>query len=405
MLTIRYSAHSFQEEFRRFAAFVEVQPEQEGRMFDSFLSGFVRTREYYKSDLHREGLRRLNVASWKDRDVGTGCILGKVVDAIEIPAGPSQARNNLVEWEGGRYKPNHLPLIEARDGGPNRMALESALFDFFTGDLEPEEAMDELVRYLGRKYDVLAYLFFLRDWERFMPIAPTYFEDAFARLQMTAKGEPIRLVGKASWENYAVYNAALKLMQDALHGRGIEQVRLIDAHSFVWMLARGVPVEGPLRTITPTEAEEPVPPTRNAPLIDWEQWAAACRLNGKLAEELVEKRELERLESAGRPDLAAKVRIVSEDHRLGYDVWSVELTGEPRHLEVKSARREDGCAIFYVTENEWQRSRELPNYWFCLVFGIRSELPEVEYLSAAEFAQEWLTPMAHSARVPARIGA
>lgn len=400
--SIDYSASLFQLEYRRFAAFVEAEKEQGGERFSSFLHGFTKEQEFYKTDVHREALKRLNVGAWTETDVGTGRILESVIAAIEIKEEPSHPRNNLVNWEGRQYGESsctHLSLYEAKEGR-NRTAYESALFDLYKGQMEPEDAMEELIRYGGRKYDFLAYLLFIHDWEQFMPIAPTYFEKGFARLGVTLDGEPFRLSGRASWENYTAYNAALQMIREALRGQGIEHVRLLDAHSFVFMLARIVPEGGPLRPLSPEETEDPIEPLRPAHIVDFEKWQAACRLNGKLAEEWVEARERQRLVAEGRADLAACVRRVSDDHTLGYDIASVETDERPRYIEVKSARRENGAAVFYLTENERQRSRELANYWFCLVFKVRSEEAEAQFIRAEEFADTWLTPVVHAARVP-----
>jgi hypothetical protein len=43
--------------------------------------------------------------------------------------------------------------------------------------------------------------------------------------------------GQCSWENYAAYNNALADVQNELRERaGVTNARLIDAHSFCWML-------------------------------------------------------------------------------------------------------------------------------------------------------------------------
>lgn len=78
----------------------------------------------------------------------------------------------------------------------------------------------------------LAYLFFLKDMRRFMPIRPTIFDRAFKVL-----GIDLVTARKCSWENYQRFNAALREVRSALAlAADLTRVRLIDAHSFCWML-------------------------------------------------------------------------------------------------------------------------------------------------------------------------
>ena len=69
-----------------------------------------------------------------------------------------------------------------------------------------------------------------------MPIKSTTFEEAFHLL-----GIDYELSGRCSWENYEGYLRRLESVQDMLNRQDIvpeikRQVRLIDAHSFCWML-------------------------------------------------------------------------------------------------------------------------------------------------------------------------
>ena len=92
----------------------------------------------------------------------------------------------------------------------------------------------------GAKYPLLGYLYFLKDMDRFMPIQPTTFDRAFRDL-----GIDLVTVRNCSWENYQQFNTALRGVQGALVGTGdLTKIRLIDAHSFCWMLARQLRDEG-----------------------------------------------------------------------------------------------------------------------------------------------------------------
>ncbi len=84
------------------------------------------------------------------------------------------------------------------------------------------------------KYPLLGYLYFLKDMDRFMPIRSRTFDRAFRDL-----GIDLITARNCSWENYQRYNSALGTVQRALAALdGLATVRLIDAHSFCWMLEK-----------------------------------------------------------------------------------------------------------------------------------------------------------------------
>jgi hypothetical protein len=70
--------------------------------------------------------------------------------------------------------------------------------------------------------------------DRFMPIQPTTFDRAFCGL-----GLELVTLRNCSWQNYQRFNAALGEVREALASiDGLSNVRLIDAHSFGWLLER-----------------------------------------------------------------------------------------------------------------------------------------------------------------------
>jgi hypothetical protein len=165
--------------------------------------------------------------------------------------------------------------------------------------------MMRLTALFARKYDFIAYLFFLRDWERFMPIAPSHFDLVFPMLDARVDGQLLKTRKRCSWENYSSYNEAFRLVREALEGMGIPRVRLLDAHSFCWMLGNCTVSESG----SPLDIEPPEPNT-----VDFEARARRLKFIGDMAEEAVVNFERKRLDETGRSDLSAKVRRVSADH-------------------------------------------------------------------------------------------
>ncbi|MBX9646857.1 MAG: DUF3883 domain-containing protein [Xanthobacteraceae bacterium] len=91
---------------------------------------------------------------------------------------------------------------------------------------------------------------------------------------------------------------------------------------------------------------------------------------GRDGEELVFHFERQRLEAHDRPDLARKIRWVSEEDGdgAGYDILSFDTKGKERFLEVKTTVGSD-ITPFYITRNELSFSSERPEaFRLCRVF-------------------------------------
>jgi hypothetical protein len=91
---------------------------------------------------------------------------------------------------------------------------------------------------------------------------------------------------------------------------------------------------------------------------------------GRDGEELVIQFERERLKQRDRPDLAEKIRWVSEEDGdgAGYDILSYDEKGKERFLEVKTTVGSD-TTPFYITRNELSFSSERPEaFRLCRVF-------------------------------------
>jgi hypothetical protein len=91
---------------------------------------------------------------------------------------------------------------------------------------------------------------------------------------------------------------------------------------------------------------------------------------GRDGEELVIQFERERLKQRDRPDLAKKIRWISEEDGdgAGYDILSFDEKGRERFLEVKTTVGSD-TTPFYITRNELSFSSERPEaFRLCRVF-------------------------------------
>ncbi len=89
---------------------------------------------------------------------------------------------------------------------------------------------------------------------------------------------------------------------------------------------------------------------------------ARNRTLGKQGEERILRSEDSRLRAEGRPDLAKKIRWVSEEDGdgAGYDILSFDVSGDEQFLEVKTTSGHR-TTPFYLSENERSLSVERPD--------------------------------------------
>lgn len=411
--TMSLSALTFQAQFSRFEK--QVRQNSGGDSFTSFLDGLPAEWEDYKQDVRVEALRRLNLPAWKKAEVGKGRILKRVIEAIEIYDPKRDLRNNLVAWQNryGHKAKSHRALLDARADAGARRDFEQWAFDFFHDRSAQDQAFERFRQLAGDRYDLVAYLFFLKDWTHFMPIAPTTFDAAFQLL-----GLDLVTAKHCSWDNYSSYNQALLAVQHALRDiAGVTNARLIDAHSFCWMLVRmKLPAaDSPVVIPTPKiiSGLQAIPLTTKSSSnesdaetgfgkMDEQQFVqrdAERRRLGRLAQDIAIQSECKRLREAGHPNPEQVVCPVWDEPGRGYDILSCEIDGTPRHIEVKAARQTGNDLSFFLTQNEWSKSRTKPNYCFYLVLKVESKKPEVLIIESGEVSQDCLAPVNYLASI------
>jgi hypothetical protein len=228
------SQDRFQEQFQRFRRLIAAN--DKGHDFTNFHEGIAAAWEDYKPRLREHALRILAPDNWSEGEIGSGSILQHTIDAIEIQDSRANLTNNLVFWQNrfGHANRDHRVLLEAVSNVGLRSELERLLFDLYHRGADDGALFDRLSELTGAKYPLLAYLYFLKDIDRFVPIQPTTFDRAFRDL-----GIDLVTLRNCSWENYRDFNAAILEVQEALMSLdGLSAARLIDAHSFCWMLQK-----------------------------------------------------------------------------------------------------------------------------------------------------------------------
>ncbi|MCC5849958.1 MAG: DUF3883 domain-containing protein [Verrucomicrobia bacterium] len=376
--------------------------------FKDFNIGAAFAGESYKTAVFLRALDILNAAKLRRKHIGSGKIASTVCSMIEINEGKG-CRNNMVQWEGkqGPQSRSHRQMLEAM-GDPERLEkLETLLYDLYCEEGDEVQIFGDLVSLLGARYDLLAYLFYLKDPNRFLPISPTNFEIAFHQL-----GIPLQLSGLCSWENYREYLARIRAVQHRLTAYGHPGCQLIDAHTFCWMLAKLTPLDGAYPTITPVylKGDAQSAPAKATPPSDRTSVTLKTpedflndqkrrnQLGGK-SESTVYNAEVANLKAAGRGDLATKVKPVSDNIGLGYDIESFHPDGNPKRIEVKTASVSGDVWQFYLSENELEKATRIDGYVFALVRNPESQNPKIWEFDGPDIEKATLRPTTYHVSV------
>jgi predicted restriction endonuclease len=215
----------FERQFKAFRAFVK---EESGIEFASFASNpYTEKQEGYKYHIYTAGRAQLGFQSWKPSDIGSGKISEAAIAAIELQ------ENNLVQWQAryGEKRRPHQPLFNAKGKFEDLQVIEQWLFTVYREE-QDEKSFAGLIGCFGKTYPLLSYLFFLKDRSRYLPIAPEKFDRGFKHL-----GADFKTSHQCSWENYSRFLALVNEVKTLLSENLAAEVSLLDAHSFVYMLA------------------------------------------------------------------------------------------------------------------------------------------------------------------------
>lgn len=107
---------------------------------------------------------------------------------------------------------------------------------------------------------------------------------------------------------------------------------------------------------------------------------------GDRGEVLVVELEKRRLIEAGRKDLADKIdHIAQRDDSAGFDISSFDKNGKQRPIEVKATESANLTQGFFISDNELQKAKTLPNYHVYVVFSALSSSPKILPLKKPDF--------------------
>lgn len=338
-----------------------------GEVFVGFDHPFIQSDEIeYKRLVVAKAHEALQLSRWKAWAKQPGLILGSVRNACS----PDVSANLLEHRFGtsGSYKALYRVTSDTEIE-----QLEAHLSDMFLGGSRSRSAFaprfDEFASYLrtaklGSNWAFVAYLAFLADHRRYFPILPTQFE----RLSQFY-GLDGQIVGLVEWKRYALLLDLAEELASRLREYG--PVDLISVQSYMWV------VSGLIRDEQVGDASAVEAFDYQGELGRRQRSAAEQERIGLKGERYVEGEERERLRDAGLMDLAAKVRLVSIDPSLGYDVLSFQLEGKEMHIEVKTTTRSKASDIgFFLSDYEKGIADADPNWRIYRVWEIDVD-PEI----------------------------
>jgi len=228
--------------FTDFSQFVATKDKQPFRTFKT--SKFVDSTENYKYSVYDEARENLGQKWWKAEDIGTGKIQQAVSSAIKTRVNHNyqMVDNNLVDW---RKKDDFSKKQKSK-------SLENTLFNFYKSKIKDGDAF-QLLLDEGLSYQFIAYLFFIKDCQRFMPISQQRFDEIIALLGVA----DFKTSGNASWDNYSTFNDIIKQVRNFLRTKD-NNTTLLDAHSFLWIVGSPIfqlPTVQPSNTATTIQPE------------------------------------------------------------------------------------------------------------------------------------------------------
>jgi hypothetical protein len=195
--------------------FVNYISEKDHKPFCDFNDphSYIYKEENYKKEIYDEVHPFLyNDNKWTVDDIGTGKILEKVKKTVH------KNKNNLVFWI---QKDDFNKLKQDKE-------LESVLYNLYKNKGDDKNAFVYLLKHLS--YQFTAYLFFIKEKRKYLPISQQRFDEIFEQL-----GIQFKTMNNGSWENYIEFLEIIKQAHKTLK-KFISSAELLDAHSFLWVI-------------------------------------------------------------------------------------------------------------------------------------------------------------------------
>lgn len=114
-------------------------------------------------------------------------------------------------------------------------------------------------------------------------------------------------------------------------------------------------------------------------IIDFEKENKKHRRLGERGEVIVLNAERDSLKEKDKAVLVNGIRQISKENTsAGYDILSFEEDGRNKYIEVKSTNNSPSSkANFLITINEYEKAKDLKNFYIYIVFNVKSKNPKI----------------------------
>jgi hypothetical protein len=298
----------------------------------------------YKRKAWREAMAALELARWESLILHPGeickrvsCAMGRAGNLIPLKWGD----RSFGGWT--QTRPEDIPALEEltrqtmEDGQTTAQVADSfsALCDFLRA------------RHYPCQWPPMAFLLFLLDKQRFFPVHAGKFQDLLDEL-----GLPVSVYGRVTGAGLMALLELSWAIREHLEAHGCCPRDAIDVQSYMWVVACNLDREWKAPIARPDWSAQIRYRTRKS------VWQQEIGLEG---ERYVYEHERRKLKRASRPDLAARVEMVSvSGSDWGYDIRSFEKDGTELHIEVKATTRSplDGPIPVYLSAYERTQSEQ-----------------------------------------------
>lgn len=186
----------------------------------------VLAEEIYKKQCFERAQSVLGIDLWDESWIGTDKIFERIKTVI------NESSNNLVYRLNKTDFNDHFRKVPIGRKNVYDSRSELAVYKVFKGN-DDKEAFVFSTEVFGKKFPTIAYLFFIKDDTRYLPMSPENFERCFRQLNID-----IKLQNNCSWENYNVFLQIITCIQELMpvYLPLDHKPTLLEAHSFVWMI-------------------------------------------------------------------------------------------------------------------------------------------------------------------------
>ncbi len=202
--------------------FNEYIVERDGYVNFQDRNTFLGREENYKSKVAVQAQDALKYESWNTRWITNGKISERALNAVKCG-------KNLI-YINQKYDFADKLFGVSKD--EQKLAAKILFNIYKSREGEERTAFEDAKAYFGGHYDTIAYLFFIKDPSRFLPISTGHFEKSLRLI-----GCDYKLSGQCGWDNYIGFIDIIKQVQEEMIRMMPDvEIRLIDAYSFLWVI-------------------------------------------------------------------------------------------------------------------------------------------------------------------------